>query len=414
MRTVTPRSTESPPPENSPGDTPGPPGTGGTPAPPHDLDAPRRTLSSLARPLAVPLLAYGASRLITTAAVALAALAGRHSLHYVFTVWDGRWYERIALSGYPTSVPQGDFYAGTGRQVQSSVAFFPLYPVLVRALDYVLPGGADVAGVVLSFLVGALATVVVWLVADKVAGRPVADRAAVLFAFSPGAFVLSLVYAEGLLILLSAGCLLALLERRWVMAGLLAALATATRPNGTAVVMACAWAAAVAIWKRREWRALAAPLLAPVGMVLFFVFLWWHTGESLIWFRVQYQGWGERIDFGLANAKLIADFATHPFHNPNKAVLIGSMVFAVVLMVVLVRAKLPGVLNVYALGGLGVVLASHINARPRFIFVAFPLVIALAKTVRRPPAFMVLAGTFAASTVMLTVFYGLHRANYYP
>jgi hypothetical protein len=378
------------------------------------VEAPRRTLSSLARPLAVPLLAYGASRLITTVAVALAAMASRHSLHYVFTVWDGRWYERIAVSGYPTSVPQGDFYAGTGRQVQSSLAFFPLYPVLVRGLDAVLPGGADVAGVVLSFVIGALATVVVWLVADKVAGRPVADRAAVLFAFSPGAFVLSLVYAEGLLILLSAACLLALLERRWVVAGVLAALATATRPNGTAVVMACAWAAAVAIWTRREWRAVAAPLLAPLGMAAFFVFLWWHTGEPLIWFRVQYQGWGERIDFGLANAKLIADFATHPFQNPNKVVLIGSMLLALVLIAVLVRARLPGVLNVYALGGLGVVLASHINARPRFIFVAFPLVIALAKTVRRPPAFMVLAATFASSTAMLTVFYGLHRANYYP
>jgi hypothetical protein len=394
VSTVTPQSTEPP--------------------PAVEVEAPRTARSSLARSLAVPLVAYAASRLITTLAVALAAMASHHSLHYTFTVWDGRWYERIAVSGYPTSVPHGDFYAGTGRQVQSSVAFFPLYPVLVRGLDYVLPGGADVAGVVLSFVIGALATVVVWMVADKVAGRPVADRAAVLFAFSPGAFVLSLVYAEGLLILLSAGCLLALLERRWFLAGLLAGLATATRPNGTAVVMACAWAAGVAIWKRREWRAVAAPILAPAGMVAFFVFLWWHTGESLIWFRVQFQGWGERIDFGLANAKLIADFATHPFQNPNKAVLIGSMLLALVLMVVLVRAKLPGVLNVYALGGLGVVLASHINARPRFIFVAFPLVIALAKTVRRQPAFMVLAASFAASTVMLTVFYGLHRANYYP
>ena len=229
------------------------------------------------------------------------------------------------------------------------------------------------------------------MVADKVAGRVVADRAAVLFAFSPGAFVLSLVYAEGLLVLLSAACLLALLERRWLVAGLVAALATATRPNATAVVMACAWAAGVAVWKRREWRAVAAPLLAPVGMVAFFVFLWWHTGESFIWFRVQYQGWGERIDFGVKNAKLIGDFAASPFQNPNKAVLVASMLFAIVLMVVLVRARLPGILNVYALGGLGVVLASHINARPRFIFVAFPLVIALAKTVRRQPVFMVVA-----------------------
>jgi len=68
-----------------------------------------------------------------------------------------------------------------------------------------------------------------------------------------------------------------------------------------------------------------------------------------------------------------------------------------------------------ALTGLGLVMASHINARPRFIFVAFPLVIALAKaTARRPAVFVVLTAVFAASTVMLTVFYGLHKLNYYP
>jgi hypothetical protein len=59
------------------------------------------------------------------------------------------------------------------------------------------------------------------------------------------------------------------------------------------------------------------------------------------------------------------------------------------------------------------VLTSHINARPRFLFVAFPLVIAMAKFARRS-SFTLLAACFASSTVLLTVFYGLHRANYYP
>jgi len=194
----------------------------------------------------------------------------------------------------------------------------------------------------------------------------------------------------------------------------LAALASASRPNATALIFACAWAAGWAILKDRDWRSLAAPVLAPVGMVAFFAFLWWHTGETRIWFRVQSQGWGERLDFGRSNLGVFADVFTRPLHNPNRIVLLISMITAVVLMVVLVRAKLPGVLNVYALSGLGLVLASHINARPRFIFVAFPLVIALAKMIRKQPAFMVLVGVFAASQVMLTVFYGLHRLNYYP
>jgi hypothetical protein len=385
------------------------------PPPVIEVEPPRPPALSLARPLAVPLLAYAASRVITTFALSLAAMASQQPFHRVMTVWDGRWYERIALHGYPHSVPQGDFYAGTGRQVQSSIAFFPLYPLLTRALDRVLPGGADVAGAVLALLIGALATVLVWLLAERITDRRVADRAAVLFAFSPGAFVLSLVYAEGLLVLLSAGCLLALLERRWVWAGVLAALAGATRPNATAVMLACAWAAGWAVWQHREWRALVAPLLAPAGMAAFFGFLWWHTGEPLIWFRVEAQGWGERIDLGLSNLGVFADVFTRPLQNPNRIVLALSMVAAVGLMVVLVRAKLPGIFNVYALSGLGLVLASHINARPRFIFVAFPIVIALGRaTARRPWAFAVLAAVFAASTVMLTVFYGLHKLNYYP
>jgi hypothetical protein len=375
----------------------------------------REATPLLDRPLATPMLAYAGSRLITAVAVGLAAMASHQSYQRILTVWDGRWYERIALHGYPHAVPQGDFYHHTGRQVQSAIAFFPLYPLLVRGLDKVFPGGADVAGAVLSLLIGALATVLVWVVAEKVTDRKVADRAAVLFAFSPGAFVLTLVYAEGLLVLLSAACLLALLERRWVLAGVLAALAGATRPNATAVMLACAWAAGVAVWKHREWRAAAAPALAPLGMLGFFAFLWWHTGEPLIWFRVESQGWGEGIDFGRTNLGVFADVFTRPLHNPNMLVLAASMITAAVFMVILVRAKLPAILNIYALAGLGLVLISHINARPRFIFVAFPLVIALAKTTtRRQSAYVVLTAVFAACTVMLTVFYGLHKLNYYP
>jgi hypothetical protein len=150
-------------------------------------------------------------------------------------------------------------------------------------------------------------------------------------------------------------------------------------------------------------------------MGAFFGFLWWHTGEPLIWFRVESQGWGEGLDFGRTNIGVFADLFTRPLHNPNHIVLAMSMVTAAAMMVVLVRAKLPGILNVFAVSGLGLVLASHINARPRFIFVAFPLVIALARTTaRRQSAFVVLTAVFAASTVLLTVFYGLHKLNYYP
>lgn len=366
------------------------------------------------RPYAVPLIAFVASRIVTLLAIALAAFAARKPFDRIITAWDGRWYEKIALGGYPTSVPHGDFAAGTGRRVQSEVAFFPIYPMLVRILDPVLPGSAATAGMVVSLLCGAAATVLVWMVAERVADRQTADRAAILFAFFPGAFVMSLVYAEALMVALVAASLLALMDRRWALAGVVAALATATRPNASAVAAACAWAALVAVWRRREWRAMVAPLLAPAGMTGFFAFLWWHTGEPLIWFRVQAQGWGEEVDFGHRNLSTAWAFVQSPLSDPNRLVLGLSLLFAFGAVALMLRARLPGVLNVYALTSLGLVLTSHINARPRFLFVAFPLVIALAKWAKRPTVFAVLAGSFAAAMTMLTVFYGLHRSSFYP
>ncbi len=366
------------------------------------------------RPYGVPLAAFAASRIVTFLAISLAAFAARKPFDRILTAWDGRWYEKIALGGYPTSVPHGNFAAGTGRRAQSEVAFFPFYPMLVRIFDPVLPGSAATAGVVVTLLCGAAATVLVWMVADRVADRPTADRASILFSFFPGAFVMSLVYAEALMVALGAACLLALMDRRWVWAGLFAALATATRPNASAVAAACAWAALVAIRRRREWRAMVAPLLAPGGMLAFFAFLWWHTGEPLVWFRVQAQGWGEDVDFGHTNLATAWAFIQAPLADPNRLVLGLSLMFTIGAVAVMLRSRLPGILNVYALTCVGLVLTSHINARPRFLFVAFPLVIALAKWAKRPTVFAVLAGSFAAAMTMLTIFYGLHRSSFYP
>lgn len=366
------------------------------------------------RPYAVPVAAFVASRIVTLFAISLAAFAARKPFDRIITAWDGRWYEKIALGGYPTSVPHGNYALGTGRRAQSEVAFFPLYPMLVRLIDPIVPGSAAIAGVVASFLCGTAATVLVWMVAERVAGRDAANRASVLFAFFPGAFVMSLVYAEALMVAAAAATMLALMDRRWLLAGTLAALATATRPNASAVAMACGWAALVAVWRQREWRALLAPLIAPAGMLSFFAWLWWHTGEPLIWFRVEQQGWGEEVDFGHDNLMTAWAFIRAPLADPNRLVLGLSLLFCFGAVYLLLKARLPGILNVYALTSLGLVLTSHINARPRFLFIAFPLVIALAKWAKRPAVFAVLAGSFAAMMTMLTVFYGLHRAAFYP
>ena len=73
----------------------------------------------------------------------------------------------------------------------------------------------------------------------------------------PGSFVLSFSYSEALMLALVGATLLLLLDERWLLAGLSAAAATASRPNAIAICAACAVAAWIAWRRHHDWRALA-------------------------------------------------------------------------------------------------------------------------------------------------------------
>ena len=159
------------------------------------------------------------------------------------------------------------------------------------------------------------ASVLLWFFVRELRGAAVADRAVALFCFFPGSFVLSMTYSESMFIALAIGCLWALVRRQWLLAGVIAAVATATRSNGLALCAACAFAAGVAIYERREWRSLIAPVLSPVGMLTFFAYLWHHTGDPRAWFKVQRYGWDEAFD-PLVFPHTIREF----FHHPTRDV----------------------------------------------------------------------------------------------
>ena len=131
----------------------------------------------------------------------------------------------------------------------------------------------------LNIMLGAASVILVGLLARRLHSVSVAARAMTLYAIFPGSFVLSFAYSEAMLIVLAAACLLFLVDERWLLAGLFAARATAARPNGVALVAACAVASAIAIRRSRDWMSLVAVLLAPVGFLGFQVYIDATTGE---------------------------------------------------------------------------------------------------------------------------------------
>ena len=294
----------------------------------------------------------------------------------VLTSWDGLWYMDIVRNGYPRSIPPDVTYFVD----EARAAFFPLFPLAGRAFDRVLPGGDSLAVLVMNTLLGLIAVVLFALIADRLYGERVARTTATLAALFPGSFVLSFAYSEALMLVLAAACLLMLIDEEWTAAGVFAAFATATRPNGLALVVACLVAAGLAIRERRDWNALTAVLLAPLGFITFQVWLGQHTGEVGAWFRVQREAWDEGASFGFTALRNTVEAVWQPMTSPTDTITALSLVATIILLILAWRAKLPWTLHAYSWAIIALMLVpATVTARPRFLYTAFPLLIGAAK-----------------------------------
>ncbi|MDX2379657.1 MAG: glycosyltransferase family 39 protein [Acidimicrobiia bacterium] len=293
----------------------------------------------------------------------------------VLTSWDGLWYLEIVRRGYPDSIPAGISY----EQIEARAAFFPVYPWTVRLVDRVLPGGDVFAALSVNIVLGAVSVVLVGLLARRLYSVSVAARAMTLYAIFPGSFVLSFAYSEAMLIVLAAACLLFLVDERWLLAGLFAALATAARPNGVAVVGACIVASALAIKRSRDWMSLVAVLLAPIGFIAFQLYVDATAGERGAWFRVQREAWAEGTSFGATAVKNTFGFLTSPFDSPTDALTALTMIALLGMLYCVWKRPLPWPVLTYCLIVIALMLVpATVTARPRFLFTAFPLFIAVA------------------------------------
>jgi len=324
----------------------------------------------------------------------------------VLTSWDGLWYLRIVRSGYPRHVqPHVTYFVEDAR-----AAFFPAYPMLVRFVDKVLPGGDTFAALATNFVLGAVAIFLLGVLARRLYGDQVAAKTMVLAAMFPGSFVLSFAYTEALLLVFAMACLWFLLEERWVLAGVFAALGTATRPNGLALVLACAVASFLAIRRDRDWKSLAAPVLSPLGFVAFQLWLARHTGEAGVWFRVQSQAWGEGASYGLTALRRTVEAFTSPLTSPTNIITAVSVLTMLVMIYFAWVKRLPLPMVAYSAGVLALMLLPDtVTARPRFLYTAFPLFISAAAFLHadRRDLWPYVIGACAAGLVILTALYGV-------
>ncbi len=169
---------------------------------------------------------------------------GDHTSYWDMTrMWDGRWYETIVQDGYPGSLPYKD-----GQVDQNAWAFYPLYPMLTKALMAVSGGSFAVVGSLLSMALGGAAVVLMAVLLRPRIGAGAAFAVTLVFSAAPSAPVLQMTYTESLGLLLLVAFLVFISRQSWLAASAMALLCGLSRP----IAVPLGLVALVAVWMR--WR----------------------------------------------------------------------------------------------------------------------------------------------------------------
>ena len=329
---------------------------------------------------------YAASRVLLMLLALIDAAAHHANIGTVLSNWDGVWYVLIPQKWYGHVVL-------TKPGQYSTLGFLPLFPMFEWLLAHATSLSIVASGVTLSLIFGLTATILVTELAKEWWGEEAADRALLFWCLFPGTVVFSMVYTEGLLITLVAGCLMLLARRRWAWAGLLAGLSTAVGPVAVAAVAACIAASGREIyyngWRDREARkSLWAPILSPFGLVGFGIFLWFWCGTPLASFKAQHGAWSEKStpfaifnDFGsLVHQMFISGVGKHGPGGIDLNIILAlfgtAFLFYGLWRLWQVRETLPLPAWVWTVGMAVLALTSQgTPPNPRMLICAFPVVL---------------------------------------
>ncbi len=197
------------------------------------------------------------------------------------THWDAGWYGEIAKNGY--------WY---NPKTQSPVAYFPLYPLTVRAVTW-LGINRWVAGPLLSLICAICGMLLFrkWAGVVKPAAASTAFLALLLYPFNE--YLYGFMYSDALFLLVGVASFYAVERDRPFLAALLGIFATACRPVAPALVIGLVLRS---IERRKgpiTWRQFV-PGLAGLGFAAWLAYLGWRFEDPLAFAHVQGSpGWDQ-------------------------------------------------------------------------------------------------------------------------
>jgi hypothetical protein len=326
--------------------------------------------------------------------------------------FDAGWYGGIAVDGYS--------FGGSFKR-QENIAFFPAFPLLMRAVGYPIgafgPGMPKEkrvlrllwGGVFLSIFAFAWASAYLWRLARDIIGESRATDAVALLAAYPFSIFYSAPYTESVFLLGAVAAVYHFRRDEWVKAGAWGLLVGLTRPNGCFLSLVLAALIAERLWRERAAESaiprariaasLASAAMPGVGMLGYSVYVHSLTGSFFGWARMHEAAWGRTYE-GLAPVQRAFGWITDeglvhvvegvPFDTLNSL----GLIFALIMVWPVLRKAGPALALFVLINVIPPMLAGGVLSLGRLSATLFPAFIALA-AIASPRVTLALITAFA-------------------
>lgn len=315
--------------------------------------------------------------------------------------WDAVRFIKIAIYGY--AGPPNE------RDDPGWPAFFPGYPLLLRAVGAVLPhhdGAPDyrLAGLAISMVAGAATLYALGRLGEFEGPEGTGSRAAIAIVASPQAVFLFAGYSESVFLALALPAWLLARRGEWAWAAVLTALSAGVRITGLFLAIALVVEYLVGQNGRRRvgWAPMGWLLLPAVPLLAYTVYQHGRTGDWLAWQHAQEKGWSRKLTNPIDAFKTTfnSGFRTDwEFTLAFRIEVVAALVGVILVVALLVLRRWPELVYV-GLQLAALMLSSYYMSIGRATLLWWPLWIGLGVVgVRRPAVYaglMALSIPFAA------------------
>ncbi len=286
--------------------------------------------------------------------------------------WDSGWYIDIAQNGYSDIL----------QNVYLNTAFFPIYPLLIKGLQFLLQNYSLSGMIISNFSLLASCIFLNKLISEKF-DASIAQKSILLLLFNPFSFFFSAVYTESLFLLAVTLVFYFGQRKQWLIAAIFSAIAGATRLVGILTLLPLIYFYFESIGFK--WRNIKVNILwfaiGLIGLGGYMAFQAVQFGDPFLFIKSQNApGWKEGVNLlsALDTIRISASWSALKTGEFPAIYLFHILAFIVGLSILIVsRRKMHSAWWIWALVTLLVSFSVWISVG-RFLIVIFPLYIGTA------------------------------------